>query len=75
MLGFYAYRLQKDHSKRWLVQKLRLLPLEFLAVKRPKKGSKYGAKLWLKSSGATLPSVRRFCNIKKSVFSGLNLLN
>jgi hypothetical protein len=23
--GFYAYRLQKDHSKRWLVQKLRLL--------------------------------------------------
>jgi hypothetical protein len=55
--------------------KLRLLHLEFLALKTPKKGSKCGAKLWLKSSGTTLPSVHGFCNIKKSVFAGLNFLD
>jgi hypothetical protein len=53
----------------------RLLHLEFLAVKTPKKGSKCGANLWLKSSGATLPRVRGFCNSKKSVFPGLNSLD
>jgi hypothetical protein len=71
MMGVFACRLQRDHSKRWLVQKLRLLHLEFLAVKTPKKGSKCGAKLWLKSSGATLPSVCGFCNIKNQSFLAL----
>jgi hypothetical protein len=47
------------------VQKHWLLHLEFLAVKTPKKGSKCGAKLWLKSYGATLPSVRGFLQHQK----------
>jgi len=45
-----------------------LLHLEFLAVKTPKKGSKCGAKLWLKSSGATLPSARGFATSKYQSF-------
>jgi hypothetical protein len=72
--GTLAYRLQKDHSKRWLVQKLRLLHLEFFGRKNAEKRLKMWCQTMAQKFWCNTSQYSRFGNIKKSVFPGLNLL-
>jgi hypothetical protein len=66
--GTLAYHLHKDHSKRWLVQKLKFLHLALSPFKTWKNGSKSGAKVWFKTPGAEPTHIFGFCNSGRVMF-------